>query len=267
MTAPCQHTRIYHDHGTDSRYRSDGCRCDPCKAAHARYERVRRLRDVRGIKASVPVGPVRRHVLALTASGMSARGIARQSGVARLTVRNIAEGNQATVRRVTAAKIRNLQPAILDHARIDCLGATRRLQALATLGWSAPAMAPLLDLHPDTVKRITTGTRQIEKATDEAIRVLYRRLVTQPAAGNRSAVARTRAWAARNGWAGPLAWEDIDRDEAPLDLERYRAGRTIDSIRELEEHGLTRPAIAARLGIHEHTVTEHIRRATKEQAA
>lgn len=259
-TAPCTHVRVHHPHGSDSRYRSDGCRCEPCTTAHARYERVRRLRDVRGIKASVPIGPVRRHVIELIASGMSARGIARQAGVALLTVRKIEDGKQASVRTVTAAKIRNLQPAILDHARVQSIGASRRLQALATLGWSAPAIASLIGVHPDTVKRITAGTAYIEKDTDDAVRALYRKLVTTPATGNPSALGRTRAWAARNGWAGPMDWEDIDTDEAPQFSAPYKPAKVPDQARELLDMGLNDDEISARLGIKPATVRYYLTR-------
>lgn len=267
MIAPCTHVRVHHQHGTDARYRADGCRCTPCITAHTRYEKGQQLRRARGWRATVPAGPIRRHIIDLLITGMSHRGIARQAGVALLTVRNIADDNQATVRIATATAILGLKPAILDGAHVPALGATRRLRALTTLGWSAPALSTRLGLHADTVTRITTGTPQITHANDQAIRVLYRELCIKPATGNPSALARTRAWAARQGWVGPMAWEDIDNDEYPLDLEPYEDGRVIDTIRDLEGQGLTRAAIAARLGVKDKTVATHIQRATRKAAA
>lgn len=264
MIAACKHVRVHHDHGTDARYRSDGCRCPACRTAHTRYEKGRRVLELAGRRATVPAAGIRDRVGALVNSGMSIRGIAREAGLGLLTVQRIADGRSVTVRVATAAAIDSVSPAILDYARVPALGAVRRLQALAVLGWSAPALAPLLDMNQDTVNRVMTGTPAVAHTTDQAIRRVYRQLITQPAPTPdwhaRTTIARNKAWARRNGWVGPLQWDDIDTDEQPATSEPYKPSTVPQQARELQGMGLNELQIGVRLGIKPSTVREYLTR-------
>lgn len=265
MNGDCTHVRAKHPHGHVTRYRKDGCRCEACTKGHRDYEKRRRLRAMRGQHSLVPADRARAHVERLVTEGLSGRGIARQSGVALLTVQNIMRGKNQRIRATTERAILRLEPAILDHAWVPAVGATRRLQALATLGWSAPMLAPRIGMHPDSVARIASGTPQVKHITDRRIRAMYRDLITQaaptPDRWARATAARVKAQAARNGWVGPLAWDDIDNDATPADTTPYRPATGPQQARELADMGLNTDQIAMRLGVTRDSVNQYMRRA------
>ncbi|HEY0889348.1 MAG TPA: hypothetical protein VGE38_07045 [Nocardioides sp.] len=89
---------------------------------------------------------------------------------------------------------------------VDSTGSIRRLRALAAIGWPWPA----LDLMPCGQVWQLTRRDTIRRDTAERIAEVYDRLSMTPGPSIR-AVRR----AAANGWAPPLAWNDIDNDPAP----------------------------------------------------
>lgn len=102
---------------------------------------------------------------------------------------------------------------------VPAQGAQRRLQALMAIGWSSNAIAERAGLaHRNHVWRIVNGqkgkpTVWIRKDTDEWVRRIYDELSMVVPEGRY--VARTKAHAAKKGWAPPLAWNDIDTDDNP----------------------------------------------------
>lgn len=94
--------------------------------------------------------------------------------------------------------------ALPDAAKISGIGSTRRLRALARMGWPLKALVERsgLDLH--TFDRLRTGKRRgTNAATARAIRDLYDDLWDQQGPDN-----RTRTIAKARGWALPMAWDD-----------------------------------------------------------
>lgn len=91
-----------------------------------------------------------------------------------------------------------LQPS----ASIPVVGAARRLQALATLGWSMDDLAELLRCNRGYLSALRLQYKpRIHVATHRRIDDLYRRLWDKPGPSPRAAAdARAR------GWAPPLAW-------------------------------------------------------------
>lgn len=83
------------------------------------------------------------------------------------------------------------------------------MQALAVMGWSATVVAERLGRHYRPVMKIRAGEkRRVQLSTHEAVATIFGELFmvrVEGAAGN-----RVRAVAKRNGWVGPLAWDDID---------------------------------------------------------
>lgn len=88
-----------------------------------------------------------------------------------------------------------LRPALATH---------RRLRALMANGWSLRALGAELGVTKDAVK-LTLHVTRVTAATEQKVAALAERLWNTPGPS-----ARTRAFAARQGWL-PLAWWDEDR--------------------------------------------------------
>lgn len=103
---------------------------------------------------------------------------------------------------------------------VPALGYQRRVQALMRLGWTSPDIARAAGWpHRNYVLRVINGqkgkpTTWLERKTADALAAAYDQLsmVTPEMTPTR---ARTKARATRLGYAPPLAWDDIDRDDAP----------------------------------------------------
>lgn len=89
-------------------------------------------------------------------------------------------------------------------------GAKRRIQALCAIGWTQKELAERLGFAKLTLNRLAQGhyeTLLVER--DKKIRRLYDELSAIPRFGTPEA-RKSRAWARKNGWAPPLAWDNID---------------------------------------------------------
>lgn len=114
---------------------------------------------------------------------------------------------------------------IIDgYQSVFMLGAQRRLQALACLGWSMPALSERCELSRWTLRDIARGTRTIRVTlrVQAVICALYDELCMTPAPARTKAekvsTFRAKHQAARLGWAPPLAWDDIDSDLEPMEV-------------------------------------------------
>ena len=95
-------------------------------------------------------------------------------------------------------------------------GAQRRLQALAVMGWGAVEIANRTGLTQNNLREIRAGVRPGCRARTHAlISREYDLLWDKPATGRTASI--TRAVARRNGYVGPLHWDDIDSDTGPID--------------------------------------------------
>lgn len=113
--------------------------------------------------------------------------------------------------------------------RVSSLGTIRRIQALACLGWTMYAIAREVDTGRETVRQWTLHDTVYRTTHDRMAEVYERiamRLPPETTPSERLVAARRRNQARRNGWAPPLAWDDIDRDEHP----RGHATSTADHI-------------------------------------
>jgi hypothetical protein len=122
--------------------------------------------------------------------------------------------------------------------KVDARGITRRLQALHALGWTCADLAPHLGVHKSRVAHLMRGRyEKVFPATAHDVRALYEQLsMTVPADSPdpHSKVhvhQRARNRAKKLGYAPPLAWDDIDTDEAP-----YMGGRTVRGADEVDDN-------------------------------
>ena len=104
--------------------------------------------------------------------------------------------------------------ALAGGAVVDSVAFRRRMQALTAIGWSVPALAAMLPCHKVHLRQLLAGRPTVTAALDRRGAALYGRLqATRPPEGTRterSVAGRTRAWAARNGWLPPGAWDEAE---------------------------------------------------------
>lgn len=97
---------------------------------------------------------------------------------------------------------------------VPAIGDQRRLQALMALGWSSTEIAAAAGLpHRNHVLRILNGqkgkpTLWVERKTHQWVCEVYEALSMSFSDSPYSA--RTRAWAQRQGFLPPLAWDNPD---------------------------------------------------------
>ena len=103
--------------------------------------------------------------------------------------------------------------AQLYPPKVAAIGSQRRIQALQALGYGRPEIARRMGYTDcGSISRLMKpSTKTIMKNTAARISAVYERLcmTPSPAVG----AGRVRSWARRNGYAPPLAWNNIDDPE------------------------------------------------------
>ena len=198
------------------------CTCFPCrKAANDHHVNRKHLIACGQWNPLVPAGPARDHLRWLSGQGIGYRQAARMAGVPVASVHAIlyARKDRERTRRIRPereAAILAVRPH-LDHLAdttpVDPAGTHRRMQAMAVLGWPVKTQAAMTGVGD---LRHVLARDRVQAGTARKVRVLYdelcgRRPVPPPAGTRyqRSAVTRTRKWAAAQGWAPPGAWDDM----------------------------------------------------------
>ncbi len=203
------HTCTRHTAGARACYVRHGCRCRDCTDTATAVARKYKWVHGNGRSAKVPGGPVRAHLARLRAAGMSTAEIERVTGVPQATFRNIESGRVTDVQRPTAQAILAAKPVPVAQQRVgfvDGTGTRRRLQALAAIGWTGPALAAKLGRSRTRVRAILRGDGEVSAALRARVMALYDDLWDQPQTGTQSL--RAALAAQRHGWAPPLAWDD-----------------------------------------------------------
>lgn len=253
-------------HGTYTRAVSAKCGCKPCRGYRHRVA----IERSHGIHRRVDATQSRAHLERLLSLGWTQYQIAAAAGFNQTTVSVILSGRYKRVHRDTAAAILAIhldQMPPIPRGFIDATGTRRRLQALATLGYTLPVIARRVGVSNRNLYEITTRRWvSVRKSTATAVARVYRELSTQPARRSRWSE-QARAVAAAEGWHGPMAWDDIDNpacepqaepDEQELkrnELAELRRGEILH----LADYGVTPEEIAARLDIGFTTVTGILR--------
>lgn len=220
---PCRHPRADHQHGNHACYVLDHCRCHPCADANVAYERGRRRRNAYGRSNLIDAEPVRKHVRALIAAGLSHKRIKELSGSSSGAWTKLMYGtkDRPPVRRVTrgvAARYLTIPlPESLDDlaARRDvAAGPSRdRIRALACLGWSAPVLARAAGVEQQTIYRLRDKPhRWVSASTARRVAAIYEQLWNRhpiPQTHHQaSAITRVKNHAAANGWKPPMGLDD-----------------------------------------------------------
>ncbi len=248
------------DHGTTARYES-GCHCPTCTEAARKAQARRELLKATGRwQPFTNPDPVRAHLQALAAAGLTRNDIARATHTPIDTLDHIRRGHYTQVRTETARRILAVNPnhATTNRFVIDATGTRRRLQALYWRGYSTEALCRATGIPDRNLRAITRGSAtHITRETRDAATAAYRRLAdTDPAEIGvpADAAERALAFARRRGWAPAAAWDDdtIDDPNATPDLgaqTRRRDAIAEDAAFIAKTTGADRDLIAARLGI------------------
>lgn len=263
-------TRPIPRHGTEGRYKGckcgcrPACRCSTCiRGAYLANIQRARVRAVHGSNL-IDRDVLLKHVTTLKASGMSQLLIGRLAGVSGSTISYIVNGRVSGVQRSKALRILAVRPGTFDDvADRPVLGSRRRLQALYAMGHGAQAIGELAGLHPEPLYDIAHGrTRVIASRVAIGIQAAYRELASRPGDN-----IRARRIADRNGWHGPLAWDDIDNPDEQPDTDTGEEVPLFRSLAEdglwLEAQGYTRGQAAERLGVTKNNLQACISRARR----
>lgn len=198
--------------------------------ATARWRRrQRRLAAYGQWNPWVDAEPVRRHVNAIRATGMGVHTIARHTGVTIATMDHLLYGTApfppaSKIRPESAQALLGYWPSLDDYpdqARIDGTGTRRRLQALAAIGWTIPAVQKHVDfIGVAAIKRARTAELASARLA-RAVRDFYKWASAGRAEdhGEQPWIAqRCRSTAVARCWAGPLAWDNIDDPNEQPDI-------------------------------------------------
>lgn len=197
---------------------------DAKRAADARWKaRRRRLIGYGQWEPFVDAEPVRAHVRAIQETGLSTKLLEGVLDLPRCAFKNLMWGSNGRppatkVRKETAAIVLAFWPSLDDFAdcsRIDPTGSRRRMQAMATLGWTNSYVAERIGLRPTNLRRGLCQER-LTAWLARGIRDVYNEVWMRPPMESEvSAWVALRAVRAaqQKGWDGPLAWDDETIDD------------------------------------------------------
>jgi AraC-like DNA-binding protein len=252
-------------HNTLTCYTDYGCRLPACVERRRQWQRDLRRRQREGQPALIDAEPVRRHLMALQAEGISTNAVARTAGLDEWTLRNFLPSPSGRPRkhRVTpdiACKILAVTAEEAAAGYVDGTGTRRRIQALVAAGWPMRRLAEHLNLNPsyvgDLVRR-TEDDHPIRNVTAAKVAEAYERLKDERPARHGIEARQTRRMrklAADRKWPTIAYWADrMDVIDDPHFMPLY--GVTKREIVAQDAHelirfgGLNREAAAARLGV------------------
>jgi len=222
----------------------------------------------------LPAEPVRQHLLALHAAGLTIHRVAALTGLTYKAVRSFTQhdyGNAAPrrhrVTRETAAKILAINTDDFTAGHVHPIGSERRFQALVAIGWPTIHVARRAGLHPSNRTTIFQAAR-MRATTAQRIAATYDEMRHQrPAQHGVSAtsIKRAKKQAADRRWAPPKYWDEV----GAIDDEHFESmyGVTRREIIAQDAHwlmttnGLSKVAAAERLGVAksyvEHAFRDH----------
>lgn len=259
-------------HGTLSRRKYHGCTCELCVENYREYSRLRHRKKGYGTwQPYIDAEPVRQHLLALHADGLSYAVIADRIGHQKATITRFIYPlgpKRHHKKRVTpelAAKILAVSAGDLTPGMLDATGTGRRIHALATLGWPMMCLGPHVGIAPQSVRRLGVQ-KQVFPATARAVADCYENLRHKRPEDNGIAdwvALKTRNLAARHNWRDPQWWDDMgriddptfdpDAAEKPLGRNELAAVRRAE-VAHLDAFNLSDDEIASRLGMAVSTV-------------
>ena len=130
---------------------------------------------------------------------------------------------------------------------VDGRGTRRRLQALAFMGWPSQLIAAEVGTSPSHVRKLAR-CESLSPSSAKRVAAAYARIwAAEPSGGRRKYVANM---ARREGWVGPMAWDDIDNDPEPVEVERDtdRAAWIVEELEHLYLSGESQSSVSVAVG-------------------
>jgi hypothetical protein len=133
----------HREHGTNAKYKLDGCRCRECSQATSKHNRAR-ARSVE--PAYVAAGPARAHVRELSEAGVGLKQIVKASGVSQGALWRLMYGKNGKpskrIRRSTEQRILAVTPAdAANGTRIDATATWVLIDEMVAAGASKMEIA------------------------------------------------------------------------------------------------------------------------------
>lgn len=243
-------TRTIADHGTLSRYKHHGCKCETCRASYCAWQRNRYRRRGYGTwQPFVDAEPIRQHITALHTVGMSYASIAKAADMHEATVTGFIYALSARDPRKEkatpniAARILAVTADPMLSGWVNATGTRRRIQALAANGWPMGALAASIKVNTSTVNRLTRQ-QHVYATTARAVASTYNKYATtspQDHGVPQWKSDRARQEAATKKWPDPVWWDDMghidDPDFDPATAEKKLGRDELAAIRRAEvEH-------------------------------
>lgn len=218
---------------------------------HSHYDLFLRGRP----KGKAPAAPVRAHLEAMVAAGMSYDVIAERTGVSRTsTVRRLLDNPDIEeIKAITAARVLSVPlpglatPDAELSRRINPVGTMRRLRALVAIGYEQRQIAPALNVCEAWLQRILFDQmKYVHISTAQRADALFREWHMSPHTSRR-AINKAKGY----GWHPPLAWDEESIDD-PLAEPFTNHDPTEDFAARIADHrlvGHTDDLIATRMGL------------------
>ena len=260
ITASRNHTNLPK---TPRAGRNDYTTSQPVKPGTA-YARRRRAGLADGTwRGYVNPDRARTHITRLRDAGLSAEAIAELSGLPRPTIGPLIWATSRHRGHILGTTEDAVLAIRIDYRRINptrivsAVGAVRRLQALAVMGWPVPLLAAKAGVTVTAVSRWRRSSR-LAAATVVQVMDWYDELAMMYGP---STITRTRAL--RAGWAPPLAWDDDSIDDPAARPDTGAAGSSVASLAQVVEmlgDGDTIETVARRLDVTEEAIVTACRR-------
>lgn len=195
-------------HGTLTAYRAYKCRCEDCVRVAGRYQKRLRYEHQSGEKRVVDAAPAHDRIRELIDSGVTVSAIADALGFrASNSVHTMLR--RPRIRKSTFDRVMSMprpDASKTDSRVVSAVGTRRRLQALSAHGWSLTEIAQRTGVNVGTLCEIRNGTSDtVRQSTMRKVADVYDELAL-----SFGPCTRAKTKAARNHWAPPMAWDDID---------------------------------------------------------
>lgn len=212
----------------------------------------------------------RHHAQRLIDTGVTKHAIAQAAGISDDVMIRLMNGTATRIRRRIHDAIMAVTPReSVQH--IPTWQLARRIRALRAAGWRTTELVEHTGLSDSTLLKIQHEHWQhVRRRNALRIRDAYAELSTQP-------VRPPTAWVARQHWAKPMEWDDIDDPDEQRDgialgrlnpefvtANRVKPDEALHAkLADLHAHYGTQKNLADALGYHPSSIAHHMNRESK----